>query len=185
MSRQGEVGPLRIERAHAELVGALVETRTAPYDLKSTPLSALPQFGRKLSAAARRKRKPGQPFAIWTMRKVEAWAGFHYLALFELPAAAGFLTLEEGSAVHQVRLAVAIAIGTKPGPRQLDRDAVLDRLETGTRSAKSGDDLDPLDERWVRRLARRQKAQDALGRKLVAPLPLGLLRILAPPTNSR
>src|SRR5258706_16174436 len=105
MSRQGAVGPLRLRPYHAATVGALIEARTAQTSLDNTPLVRLPEFGRKLRAAAKRKRKPGSRLTIWDLDRDTALAGFNYLALFAHPSVPeSFLAEDDAEAVREVTL---------------------------------------------------------------------------------
>ena len=173
-----------MSRQYAATVGALIEARTSRHDLKGTPLAALPEFGRKLRAAANRKRTSGDPIALWTVERTEAPAGFRYLTLFTHPLVPeSFLTTDELTAVREVTLALATALLARKGAKRLDHAAVERWFQAWDEPATS--DLEPPDERWMRRLKRRTGEEDALRATPVRRVPMFLRRLLAPPKKYR
>jgi hypothetical protein len=187
MSRQGDIGRLRLVPAHAAVVGALIEARVSVPDVQDTPLEPLPGLGRKLRAAARRRRTAGLDLDIWNVERTEALAGFHYLVSFSLPnVPESFLTADERLAVREVALAIAQVLLARRGPRRLDRTEIERQLRAFAAPPSLEEDAaHPPDERWSRRLRIRLAKDDALRATLVHPLPTRLFRLLAPPEISR
>lgn len=178
MSRKGDLPPLVVDRTAATTVGALIGDRAVRIDLTGTALAPVPAFGRKLAKAARRRRQDNSSLiGVWRVPKAEGLAAFHYLALFLLPAADGFLTAEQTEAVGELLLVLGDALTDKPGTDRLDRAAAVDRVEGRLvpDSPNGG-----LDDRWVRRLKARARAQEALAAIAVRGIPQKLLTILRP-----
>lgn len=182
MSRQGVVGPLRVNRRHAAIVGALIEARTAASSLQGTALEPLLGLGRKLCAAARRSRTSSVWIAIWAVERGEALAGSHYLGLFSHPdVPETFLTADEAHAVGEVALTLAAAVLARKGAKKLDRAAVERQLQAWREQATFDHDPDhPPDDRWRRRLQQRVNQDDVLRGTPVRPIPAFLLGLLAP-----
>lgn len=180
MSKPGVLSPLRVERRHAATVGQLIQERASRDDLTDTPLSALPAFGRKLSAAANRARSSSSIVALWTLK--EATDGFHYLALFQHPAVPRyFLNADEADAVREVLLSTAMVLTARSGRKRLRRSEVEAQLFAQVAPSETQNALtEPGDERWTRRLQQRIKREDALFATPVATVPDRLLRLLSP-----
>src|SRR5262245_24187155 len=109
MTRKGVVGPLTVKRGDAAIAAATTLERTEGVDLEGTPFVALPEFGRKISNALKRKlRNPkANEIKLWTVNREEAEAGYTYLMLFsheDIPP--DFLTYEEMDAVNNVALSI-------------------------------------------------------------------------------
>ncbi|MGH9203336.1 MAG: hypothetical protein ACRD2A_19075, partial [Vicinamibacterales bacterium] len=179
MSDQAVVGPLKVERQHAAIVGALIATRSARRNLDHTPFASLRDLADKLLAGAKRKRTSTTQITLWTVGRPEALAGFNYLALFSRPEAEGFLTEVETDAVHAVTLTLAMALVARRGGSRLDREAIDQRLKNWL---EAPDERVPIvgDERWVRRLRRRAADDDALQRTLAHSIPASVLELLVP-----
>jgi hypothetical protein len=186
MSSKGAVGPLQVSAQDAAIIAAIIEARVAPHAarLDATPLASLPAFGRKLGAAAKRKRRSRALIGVWNLQRLEALAGFYYLALFTLPDADAFLTAKEISAVHEILLALATALAARRGKRRLTRREADRRVRAWQEPAICEEDLQ-VDKRWKQRLQRRGEQEDLRGRTLVNPIPSVLLNLLAPIKISR
>ncbi len=125
MSQRGVVRPLHLERENARAVGDLIETRVDKrlnLDAAADPLCLL---GRKLRKASRRRRASGALLAIWSVTRAEATDGFHYLALFTLPAAEGYLSARDDRAVRAVILELAVATPQRELPTGLGLVAAI------------------------------------------------------------
>lgn len=183
MSKAGVVGALKVERQHAAIVGELIENRTSGDDLADTPLFELPSFGRKLVAAAKRKRAGGGvTITIWRVERNEATHGFHYLALFYHPGVPdGLLTKDEDIAVRSVLASVTVAITAQRGRKNLSREQAEAKVRAWTGPPEVDTALgEPGDERHARRLQKRVKKEDALRATPVAHMPERVLRLLLP-----
>src|SRR5688572_18008816 len=122
MSHAGVIGPLRLKRQDAAVVARIIEERTSQAVLDGTPLAKLGGFGRKLSAATKRRRASGSELGVWNIEREEAVAGFHYLALFTHPKVPGsFLSEAESISVREVALAIAAQLLARRGPKRLTR----------------------------------------------------------------
>jgi hypothetical protein len=170
------------------MVAALIEARITPYAerLKGTRLAALPMFARRLSAAAMRKRRPGGSITVWTMSKVEALAGFHYLTLFSHPdVPESFLSAAEVEAVREIALSLTQALLARPGKNKLTREAA-ERWIKASQRTRDLEEQDPVtvDPRFVRRLKRRVEREDERARSAITSIPPAVLRLLSPPKIS-
>lgn len=126
VSRKGVIGPVRVTRVSAAVVGALLESQLASDNLEDTPFSLLSTFAQKLRAAAVRKRASEK---LWTLTRGQALTGFHYLALYRRPdVPADTLTAYQMHAVREVVLALIDALVARRGPERLSRAAVERRL---------------------------------------------------------
>jgi hypothetical protein len=171
VSRKGVIGPVRVSRKSAAVVGTLLKFQLASDNLEDTPLALLPSFAQKLRDGAVRKRASEN---LWTLTRAEALAGFHYLALYrrqDVPA--NTLTPLAMHAVREVVLALMDALVARRGPERLGRAAVERRL------SPSDDDRDLfLDLRWLDRLKLRVEREKALGSTPLSPIPKRLYALL-------
>jgi hypothetical protein len=171
---------------HAAIVGALIQTRVTPLaghlQGLAPALAPLPAFGRKLCDASRRKRK-SDFVDLWSVKKSEALAGFHYLSVFvlypDIPDT--FLTADERAAVHEIVIALATKLVARSGKKRLSR-AEAERWIAASQQKypASEDDPQTVDPAYMRRLKRRLQREDAIGRTPVNPIPSFLFALLAP-----
>lgn len=190
MDGQSRLGALRLDREDAGRVGELIELRTKDRNVVATPLAALPAFGRRLSRAAARRRRPGATLAIWDVPRGEALAGFHYLALFDWPAVPeSFLDDTERAAVGRVLRALGAALTAKRGRKRLTRQQAEQRIRgaelTPDEQRAVGEDADAGDRRFAQRLKARVSREDAMAQALANQVPTLLLDLLSPPRFPR
>lgn len=176
MSIKGVVGPLRLSVAEATVAAAVIAERTAGVDLSDTPLAALPDFGRKLGKAVKRRRrdKAATRIVLWTVTRDEARAGYSYLMLFSHRDAPNpGLSNAELDALHSIALEILKSLIAHKGAEKLSVDEAERRLRMY--SPREATDPDPMDERWMARLRVRVEREHALFQQLNAearaPIP--------------
>lgn len=190
MSRKGDLAPLRLTRTEATLIARLIVERAGRYRLEGTPFEALPEFADCISKAARRSRRGSSDLiTMWSVPRPAATAAFHYLALFAHPDASELLEGSDFAIVQAVALVLASSLTERRGAERLSALEVEERMEAWRQrqeahrsrdgDAQSQPDTEP-DERFLRRLAARERSKMAMAAILMHAMPPGVRALLAP-----
>jgi hypothetical protein len=190
MTQKGLTRPVRLRRQDASVAERFVRERAKGAETVHERFKHLADFGRKLGAALRRRRRDeSDDLVIWRLTRDEAWSGFWYLYSFHFFAIPEhYATESECDSLYEVAMVVGAIMdpGVSGRPRlsaeeMQERIAQFERPNPQTTTKVN-------DERFIRRLKKIRADQDAEWRavqpQLRPFLPLAFSRIMAPPENT-
>ena len=177
MTAKGVIGPLRLSREAAEIVGKSVARHLAMIlrravkpgysDARLKPQAA----AAKLLKSSRRKGQDADVVSVATLTRDEALALYYSVVICLHHNTEYLLSEKEKAAMCEVLHELALLLGAKPGPERLSRADAEYVVDSHQQRESLPDHRIPPDPAQAARLERRLAKEDAQANTLVVDIP--------------